>query len=75
MADGEFEPEESAVLQPDLAGANAVQFYSGLVYGGPGLVARMLNGMIARIERDGAACIADYTNKATESWAAKAIPA
>ena len=57
------------------AGANAVQFYSGLVYGGPGLVARMLNGMIARIERDGTASVGDYTNRATESWAAKPIAA
>ncbi len=64
---------QSAIAKME-AGANAVQFYSGLVYGGPGLVARMLAGMIDRIERDGAVSIADYTNRTSADWAAKPIP-
>lgn len=57
------------------AGANAVQLYSGLVYGGPGLIARMLKEMIARLDRDGVPSISAYTNRANDFWADKLLPA
>ncbi len=40
-------------------GASAVQLYSGLVYRGPGLVREVLSGMVAQLERDGFAGVAD----------------
>jgi dihydroorotate dehydrogenase len=41
------------------AGANLVQFYTGLVYEGPGLVRRILRGLSERIDREGLATIGD----------------
>ncbi len=41
------------------AGADAVQLYTGLVYGGPGLVTRIKRDLAALLERDGFASVAD----------------
>ncbi len=41
------------------AGASLVQLYTGLIYEGPGLVARILAGLAARLAADGFASIAD----------------
>ena len=41
------------------AGASAVQLYSALVYGGPGLVARIKRGLAAQLHADGFASMAD----------------
>ncbi len=41
------------------AGASLVQLYSGLVYGGPGLVGRITRDLAALLERDGFASVAD----------------
>lgn len=57
------------------AGATAMQLYTGLIYGGPGLIAQMLREMIGRMERDGVLRVSDYTGSETERWAAKPIPA
>jgi dihydroorotate dehydrogenase len=35
------------------AGASLVQVYTGLVYGGPGFVHRLWDGLAALLERDG----------------------
>ncbi len=40
-------------------GASLVQLYSGLVYGGPGLVARILSDLAARLARDGFGSVAE----------------
>ncbi|NTS63948.1 quinone-dependent dihydroorotate dehydrogenase [Sphingomonas sp. HHU CXW] len=41
------------------AGASLVQVYTAMVYGGPGLPARMLRELDALLRRDGFACVAD----------------
>ena len=41
------------------AGASLVQIYSAMVYGGPGLPARILRGLAELMERDGFASIAE----------------
>jgi dihydroorotate dehydrogenase len=41
------------------AGASLVQVYTAMVYGGPGLPARMLRELEALLRRDGFACVAD----------------
>ncbi len=41
------------------AGAGAVQLYTGLVYGGPGLVAKIKRELAALLRRDGFASVAD----------------
>jgi len=35
------------------AGASLVQLYTGFVYGGPGTVRRLLQGLLQLLERDG----------------------
>ncbi|MFN3288023.1 MAG: dihydroorotate dehydrogenase (quinone), partial [Sphingomonadaceae bacterium] len=41
------------------AGADAVQLYTGLVYGGPGLVARIKRDLLALMRRDGVRTLAE----------------
>lgn len=45
------------------AGASLVQLYTGLVYEGPGLVRRIKEGLVALLERDGLANIAEAIGK------------
>jgi dihydroorotate dehydrogenase len=46
------------------AGARAVQLYSALVYGGPGLVVRIKRDLAARLQADGFACVEDAVGAA-----------
>jgi dihydroorotate dehydrogenase len=46
------------------AGARAVQLYSALVYGGPGLVARIKRDLAARLRADGFAAVEDAVGAA-----------
>jgi dihydroorotate dehydrogenase len=41
------------------AGASLVQLYTGLVFGGPALLAHIKSGLVERLRRDGLASIAD----------------
>jgi dihydroorotate dehydrogenase len=41
------------------AGASAVQLYSALVYGGPGLVTRIKRDLAARLRADGFTAVED----------------
>jgi dihydroorotate dehydrogenase len=41
------------------AGASLVQFYTGLVYRGPGLPSRILSGLLAYLEREGLRSVAE----------------
>jgi dihydroorotate dehydrogenase len=47
------------------AGANLLQLYTGLVYQGPGLVARIKRELVACLARDGFATLADATGSGT----------
>lgn len=50
------------------AGASLVQLYSAMVYGGPGLPARIVRGLDARLEREGLT-VAALTGRDAEVWA------
>ncbi|MGD0675954.1 MAG: quinone-dependent dihydroorotate dehydrogenase [Polyangiaceae bacterium] len=41
------------------AGANLVQLYTGLVYEGPGVAARIARGLVDAVERERVSCLAD----------------
>lgn len=58
IAAGGVSTAEAAYRKPRL-GATAVQLYTGLVYHGPGLVREILSGLVALLERDGHARVAD----------------
>ncbi|KAA9008249.1 quinone-dependent dihydroorotate dehydrogenase [Histidinibacterium aquaticum] len=50
------------------AGASAVQLYTGLVYGGLGLVSEILQGLDALLARDGYASVAQAVGKGRNTW-------
>jgi dihydroorotate dehydrogenase len=54
------------------AGATLLQLYTGLVYEGPGLLARIKQEMVAHVAGEKLARIADLTGRRAEEWAAKA---
>jgi dihydroorotate dehydrogenase len=52
------------------AGASAVQLYTALVYGGLGLVPRILAGLDALLARDGFASVAEAVGSGRDEWLA-----
>jgi dihydroorotate dehydrogenase len=62
------------VLSPELAfikfaaGADLVQLYTGLIYEGPGLPARILAEFPSLLDRTGFATIADLVGSDTDRW-------
>lgn len=57
------------VLEKMRAGADLVQFYTGLIYGGPGLPGRILAGMSRHCAQVGLTSIADLRDSGVEEWA------
>ncbi len=55
------------------AGATLLQLYTGLVYEGPGLLARSKQELVAHLEREKLASVAELTGRRAEAWAAKPI--
>lgn len=62
------------VASPELAyvkiaaGADLVQLYTGLIYEGPGLPARILSGLVQLLERTGFESVADLVGSDTDRW-------
>jgi len=52
------------------AGANAIQLYSALVFGGFDMLDRLKRGLVAGIRAAGAANVAELTGRKTDDWAA-----
>jgi dihydroorotate dehydrogenase len=52
------------------AGADAIQLYSALVFGGLDLLDRLKRGLIAGLRASGKARIADLVGTRTDDWAA-----
>jgi dihydroorotate dehydrogenase len=53
------------------AGADLVQFYSSMVYEGPGLPARIVRGLSAVCDREKLGSIRDLRDKTMEEWASR----
>jgi len=62
-------------LEKIRAGADLVQLYTGLIYGGPALPGRILSGMSRMLDREGVASIRALRDTRLDSWAAKPISA
>jgi dihydroorotate dehydrogenase len=62
-------------LEKIRAGADLVQFYTGLIYGGPALPGRIVSGLSRALDREGAASIRDLRDTRLDAWAAKPISA
>ena len=50
------------------AGASLIQLYSALIYGGPELVAEILQGLSQRLAREGYKSIQEVTRSGIASW-------
>lgn len=58
-------------LEKVRAGADLVQLYSCMVYEGPGLPARIVRGLSAFMDREGAGSIRDLRDTRVDQWAAE----
>jgi len=68
---GGVESAEKA-LEKIRAGADLVQLYTALVYGGPGLPARILRGMIDALDREGGS-LAGLRDSRVDHWAGRPL--
>ena len=55
------------------AGATLLQLYTGLVFEGPGLIARIKRDLVRYAEREKLAYIADASGRGAEEWAARPL--
>ena len=69
---GGIDSGETAIAKIE-AGATLLQLYTGLVYEGPGLVARLKRELVAYLARAGQARIADVVGRGAPAWAAKSL--
>lgn len=60
-------------LEKIRAGAHLVQFYSGLIYGGIGMVNSILREMSQELDKRGATSISELRGETTEKWAAREL--
>ncbi|MCT8998253.1 quinone-dependent dihydroorotate dehydrogenase [Chelativorans intermedius] len=60
-------------LEKIRAGADLVQLYTGMIYEGPGLAARILREMDAYLESRGVTSIAEIRDSRVEAWAAQPL--
>ena len=57
-------------LEKIRAGADLVQLYTGMIYEGPGLAARIVRGMSRFAAAEGLASIGDIRDSALDHWLA-----
>jgi dihydroorotate dehydrogenase len=69
---GGIDSGEAAIAKLE-AGATLLQLYTGLVYEGPGLLARMKSEIVARMQREGVARVGDLTGRRAVEWAGKPL--
>ena len=65
---GGIHSPESAVAKFE-AGADAVQLYSALVFGGLDMLDRLKRGLAAAVRSRGLTSVSQLTGKTTEEWA------
>jgi dihydroorotate dehydrogenase len=69
---GGIDSGEAAIAKIE-AGATLLQLYTGLIYEGPGLLARIKAAMVAYVERHRLARIGDAIGRRASEWAAKPL--
>jgi dihydroorotate dehydrogenase len=55
------------------AGATLLQFYSAMVYRGPGLIREILNGLRGHLDRHRIASVGDLTGRTAIDWAGRTL--
>jgi dihydroorotate dehydrogenase len=71
---GGIDSGEAAIAKIE-AGASLLQLYTGLVFEGPSLLARLKQELVAYVARQGCARIADAVGRGAAAWAAKSVAA
>jgi dihydroorotate dehydrogenase len=69
---GGIDSDESALLKIE-AGASLLQLYTGLVFEGPSLIARIKQALIAAIDKRGASSLAPLIGARAEEWAGRKV--
>jgi dihydroorotate dehydrogenase len=69
---GGIDSGESALLKIE-AGASIVQLYTGLVFEGPSLIARIKQALLAAIDKQGATSLAPLIGARAEEWAERKV--
>jgi dihydroorotate dehydrogenase len=69
---GGIDSGESALVKIE-AGASLLQLYTGLVFEGPALIARVKQALIAAIEKRGATGLAPLIGVRAEEWSERAV--
>jgi dihydroorotate dehydrogenase len=69
---GGIDTGESALVKIE-AGASLLQLYTGLVFEGPALIARIKQALIAAIEKRGATGLAPLVGSRADEWAERAV--
>jgi dihydroorotate dehydrogenase len=65
--------DAASALEKIRAGADLVQFYTGLIYGGPGLPGRILRDMSRTMEREKAVSVRALRDSRLAEWARKPL--
>ncbi len=60
-------------LEKIRAGADLVQLYTGMIYAGPSLPARIVSGMLRVTEKDGLKSIRDLRDSSLDEWLGKRL--
>lgn len=60
-------------LEKIRAGADLVQLYTGMIYAGPALPARIVSGMVDFVEKEGLPSIRDLRGSELHRWASKPL--
>jgi dihydroorotate dehydrogenase len=67
---GGIDSGETALAKLE-AGAYLLQLYTGLVYEGPGLLARMKRDLLATVHREGLGSVGELVGRRASEWAAR----
>jgi dihydroorotate dehydrogenase len=62
-----------AAIEKIRAGADLVQIYTGMIFGGPALPGRIVSGLAEFCQRQTVASIRELRDSGVERWAAKAL--
>ena len=65
---GGIDSAETAIAKLE-AGATLIQLYTGLVFQGPGLIARLKSGLLHAIEASGADSLKPLIGRRADEWA------
>ena len=60
-------------LEKIRAGADLVQLYTGMIYGGPGLPAKILRGLSRALDREKIGSLAEIRDSRVEHWASRTL--